>query len=540
MSARFKTNISFEATLVFLASLLIFTSALFNREFIGFESRFGLFAQEMLRNGISFFPTTYNQFYPDYPATQTILTYLFSLPVGKVTILTGILPTAITSALTLMFIYLIGAKQSRRWGLCAVLLALFSFDFLAASRSISLDQFIAAITSGCFYCAYTAQTEQKPKYLFWLLLAWILGFAFRGPIGLIIPASVVVGFYCIEKNFRLAARIAISSSLTLVACISLLLLMAWSNGGTALVESVINMQAASRLNETTTPFYYYFIAGIVGYAISFPLAYVVIGAHTKQLFKTSQNSTALHLLRHLAVWTLIILIGLSIPSAKKIRYILPAIPAIALSAAYLFVEDSTNRLLIIFRKSILILCALLPFIGLGLLLACKIYSHTQQTPLDIHYGSGIFFLTLWGLGTLIIQRKKLFNNPRRELVQLALGTATFVTIYILAVQPIEVQRNNVRPFVDKIESLRQPQQQIAFYHVGPDAADIKFMVALNKPIQPLFLQKINEVTDIKAPTIFIARKTDFDQFPSAVKDKLNILFIDRLGRLPCVVFVKKT
>src|ERR1700761_7215641 len=80
---------------IFFIGLFLFTTAQFNHEFVQFESRFGMFAQEMWGNGISFFPTTYNQLYPDYPATQTLLTYLFSLLLGKITLITAILPTAI-------------------------------------------------------------------------------------------------------------------------------------------------------------------------------------------------------------------------------------------------------------------------------------------------------------------------------------------------------------------------------------------------------------------------------------------------------------
>jgi hypothetical protein len=73
----------FASTIIFAAGFFLFTGALFNHEFVQFEARFGLFAQEMFRNGLSFFPTTYNHYYPDYPATQTILTYFLALAIGN-------------------------------------------------------------------------------------------------------------------------------------------------------------------------------------------------------------------------------------------------------------------------------------------------------------------------------------------------------------------------------------------------------------------------------------------------------------------------
>jgi len=83
-------------------------------EFINFNARFALFAQEMFRNGPTFFPTTYNTPYPDYPAASTFLVYLMSLPLGRVTPFTVVLPTAIVSALVLVVTYQISALHSRR------------------------------------------------------------------------------------------------------------------------------------------------------------------------------------------------------------------------------------------------------------------------------------------------------------------------------------------------------------------------------------------------------------------------------------------
>ena len=53
----YQKKISYDAWLVFLISVVAFTLCLFDHEFIQFEARFGLFAQEMLRSGIQFFPT---------------------------------------------------------------------------------------------------------------------------------------------------------------------------------------------------------------------------------------------------------------------------------------------------------------------------------------------------------------------------------------------------------------------------------------------------------------------------------------------------
>ena len=123
---------------IFLIGVVIFTIGL-NPEFIGYDCRFAVFAQEMLRNGPTFFPTTYGQPYPDYPGTSTFLIYLVSLPFGKVTLFTAILPTAIISAFILVLIYRSNALKAMgyiRGFLCVIYNRFFQLFAQYLDRSI--------------------------------------------------------------------------------------------------------------------------------------------------------------------------------------------------------------------------------------------------------------------------------------------------------------------------------------------------------------------------------------------------------------------
>ena len=68
------------AGLVCLLLLIAYTG---NQGYIGFETRFALFAREMFANGPSWFPATFGQPYPDYPAISTLLIYLVAIPPGE-------------------------------------------------------------------------------------------------------------------------------------------------------------------------------------------------------------------------------------------------------------------------------------------------------------------------------------------------------------------------------------------------------------------------------------------------------------------------
>ena len=103
-------------------ALLLFIAGNYQQAAIGFDSRFVVFAQEMLRNGPGFFPTTYGEPYADYSATSTFFIYLLSLPFGRVISLTAWLPTAIASAVMVSLVYRLVAPYSRLWALISIAL----------------------------------------------------------------------------------------------------------------------------------------------------------------------------------------------------------------------------------------------------------------------------------------------------------------------------------------------------------------------------------------------------------------------------------
>ncbi len=520
---------------IFFIGLFLFTTAQFNHEFVQFESRFGMFAQEMWRNGISFFPTTYNQLYPDYPATQTILTYLLSLLIGKITLITAILPTAITSAATLAFTYATGSLRSRLWGIYSVLFLLFTYNFFGPARSITLDQFTTTATVACFYIIYSAQILNNKQRLWLLPLFWIFGFVMRGPIGLIIPASVTAGFYLLNRQWRIFFIIAISSLTLLTIGIAGLLFAAWHQGGMSFVHDVIRMEAVGRVINTEKHSHIsYLLLGFQDYWISFPIALLVFFATIKNIF-SNDISEDVKFLRYLFFWMLIILIGMSLTSTAKDRYIMPMCPAAALVASYIFTSNNANPFLNRLRKLLLVLSALFPFIGLVAVMGCKIFSTIKQFDLNIHYIFLSSLLLLTCVLTILLLRKNI-QPSTRQLGLCTCATATFVMLYIGVIQPVDIQFNSAKIFVNQFEEYYQPNEDIVFYQIGPDQEDIKFMVAMDKPILPKFINSGQELLQYQKPALFIAKESDFDNLSQEIKNRLKILFIQKLGHRRCVVF----
>ena len=243
-----------------LLALVLFIVGNWHQAIIGFDSRFVLFAQEMLRHGPSFFPTTYGQPYADYLATSTLLTWLLSLPLGQVTSLTAWLPTAVASALIVVLVYRLTAPYSPRWGLLSIAMLLLSSTFISETRAVSLDQMLAAVALAVFYLGYAHDHFAAAKRLHWVFLLLLLGFAIRGPIGLVIPTGVLCSYYLINRQWRQLFSFGLLALALLAACVGLLLLLAKLSGGENFMHDVIRMQFLGRMDgsEGSGGVLYYF------------------------------------------------------------------------------------------------------------------------------------------------------------------------------------------------------------------------------------------------------------------------------------------
>jgi 4-amino-4-deoxy-L-arabinose transferase-like glycosyltransferase len=524
--------------LIGVGGLLLFTLGLDHRDFIHLEARFALFAQTMLREGVGFFPTLYGEPYPDYPAVGPLMIDLVSLLTGRVTTVTAVLPTAAAAALTLVFTYLIGALHAPRWGLYAVLFELCTDQFLTSARSVSLDPFVAMATTGCFYFAYSAARLQRPWRVSLIPLGWAIGFLTRGPIGLIIPAAVVAVFYLLERRW---GQFIVTSALALgllALGVAGLLAAARAQGGPGFADQVLRAEALGRVAAGMTahpPVYFYPVNALAAFALSFPVALALAVCGFRALIRPATDEW--RLLRHLAAWTLTVMAGLSIPVKQEIRYLIPVVPAVALMAAALLAGTPSQGLLERLRKGVLRLFVLMPWLGLGLIVTGLSLPRLHAlVPTDARLGTAAAILAMIALLTLAL-KSRLRDAGARDLATVAMSVAGFITVTLLIVEPIAVDLNRVGPFVDTVRLHRTAGAPIAFYKIGPDAADVKFMAALDEAVRPLFVRAAAEVSALPADVVVIAGQDDFDALPPELTARTRLLAEGRIARSHCVAFV---
>jgi hypothetical protein len=431
------------------------------------------------------------------------------------------LPSAVASSLTLSFTYLIGALHSRRMGYAAILFLLLTFTFTTEARTISLDQFITAITTLCFYIIYSAEKLQRKNRILWIFPLLILGFALRGPIGLIIPASVICIFYFFSKEYRRLLAVGLIALILLILCSLLLLWMAYKAGGAPFLQEVLSMEILSRLprEANTPPFYFYFIESVGAYAITYPLALLILGGlafNSRQIFDKK-------LCLKLAGWIFIILIGLSIPGSKKIRYILPITPALALICAYLFSSENIGAYFLLLKKGLLGFCFILSL----LLISAALWIHWRQPALHFYYGAAVATFSLL-LCSMIALRKY-------HLALLGLTSLAFFSFIILILEPINISIDGTQDFIIKINQLRNHVDvPLIFYEEGRDGFAIKYLANAPQEEKIVFIGKEEDLLKLKTAALIITRPNNYQHLIE--KSHFKEIQEGKIGHQPIVIF----
>ncbi|MCU0117676.1 glycosyltransferase family 39 protein [Pseudomonas sp. B2M1-30] len=489
-----------------LLALLLFIAGVYAQAPIGFDSRFVLFAQEMLRHGPTVFPTTYGQPYADYSALSTLFVWLLSLPFGAVNSLAAWLPSALAGALIVTLMYRLLAPHSQRWAWLSIAMLTLSITFITEVRAVSQDLMLAAVAFAVFYLGYAHDhfgAGRRWPLVFVLLL---LGFGIRGPIGLVVPTGMLCSYYLLDRQWSRFWTFGALAAVLLAACVGLLLWLADLSGGPAFRADVIRMQFMGRMDgsEGVSGSLYYFTSSLGNYALAYPLALLALA--TAWLSKPRQRGPALRLVQYCAAAGLIVMVGLSIPQAKKARYLLPMLPMAAIIAAYPF-QVLHGRLFGWLRVGIQSLWLVTPgLLAVGLLVA------RQRFP-EALADLTLVLVVLNALQVLALSR--LFM-PRWRAEVLALSAVLAVwSMYVLVFEPVERRLYDTQAFSQAAfaEVQRNPAP-LVLHGMGKDAKAIKFMVNIGQDLQPQFSESIQELEALHGPAWLMMDLNDF----KALKD----------------------
>ncbi len=212
------------------------------------------------------------------------------------------------------------------------------------------------------------------------------------------------------------------------------------------------------------------------------------------------------LLLYCAAAGVLVMLGLSIPQAKKARYVLAMLPMAAIIAAYPF-QVAQGRMFAWLRGLMLTLWALLP----ALLISALLFARSRY-PEQLSHLTWVFGL----LGLLQALSLLALFKPRLRPVGPAFAAVLAVwATYILVVEPLERVLYDTRTFTLRVhEQVMQQRAPVVLHGLGKDAKAIKYMVNLDCDQVPLFTQQASDLTPLQGPAWLVMSQADFE----ALKD----------------------
>jgi 4-amino-4-deoxy-L-arabinose transferase-like glycosyltransferase len=243
------------------------------------------------------------------------------------------------------------------------------------------------------------------------------------------------------------------------------------------------------------------------YAPSYPVAVLVtlllLVLRFDRLRKPLGNDVD-SLLFYLVGWALVVLAGLSFPDTKKIRYLLPMVPAISALAAYPFCEalhPQGQRAWTQFRQIVEKLLLVLPAIALVALWKAFQYAQHEVVPIHVPFLAVALLL----VATQALMSGLQWGKPATKTISVLCGsTFTVWALNLMVVEPARLAIHDTHQFVARVEALRQQKPgEIAFFRLGKDGVAIKYLANLDYDLQPEFLTTPAEINTLTAGPVYL-------------------------------------
>lgn len=495
-----------------IALLFAYTWTLPLRDIYGLDVRNALMAREMLEDGLTFIPRAMGQLYPDYPPLYFWLEVLFSIPFGRVTTFSAVLPSALAAVGTVGLTYYLGSQLNRRVGWLAAIILATSPSFWYEAGSATIDMLLAftvMLTITALYCRDSCQRPTwKTLHLAGAVLFWVLAFLTKGPVGIVLPAAAWGGYLLLEKrmkDFLLFSLLAVSVA---IACAGAELLIAWRQGGAEFVQEMIQMQLTSRVGQKENKPIYYYLIGLLGAGGAWIFWCL---PSVKRFLGEWRNRPVVHPFRALSgqpslvklslVWFVTVFAIFSAASTKHGRYILPLFPPVAILLAI-----AVDRVLAgggPFRERLWnrILAAIPPILaGGGMFYMLLFQPGRPSTP---HLILAIIWCSLTLAGWFLVL--KMSHRQQRVVALVALVMIVGLSGFNVVAQPLISHQASGRSFVEAVERSVSSAYPVVIYGLGQDGDGLKYaLYSTRKPESIIFPSGPEEILNLPRPSIVVA------------------------------------
>ncbi len=298
------------------------------------EPRFSLIVQDIFRGeGTLVVPHLDGHIYSEKPPLQLWVVWLASLPVGHPTEWSARIPSTLAAIGLVLLTWWLGRRLfGDRAGFIGALVLLTSGHFFMRGRWCCTDMilsffFVLAVCCAYLWTRHDGTPGHGPGWGFFAAAG--LATLTKGPVGVVLPALILVCYLIVERRWREIVRFpwitgAVVYFVVVVPWYWLYgLESGWNNLSTVVVHENVDRYLDAWNN--VRPFYYYFGTfplSFLPWAVFFPAALLAMYRR-----RHSESRAALH---YCVLWFLVVFVFFSISSGKRTVYLLPLFPAAAL------------------------------------------------------------------------------------------------------------------------------------------------------------------------------------------------------------------
>jgi len=322
------------------------------------EPRYGQVAKEMVNRGDWVLMHVNGRIYTDKPPLFFWLIAFSSYLWGSFTSFVVRFPAALFGTLTVLLTFLIGKNlYSSRTGFLSGLVLGTSFEFAYLSTRANIDTTLTFFTTGSILCfllwvrrrekEQSSEQAMRGLLFFGFYIGMALATLAKGPVGFILPLSVALLFFLVQKDWKGIRKMRIFSGML----VFLVVVLSWYlpavlRGGEDYLNATLLHHSFERFAKGSShvrPIYYY----LFNFPVDFlPWILFLPGGIALGLSKRKEGVSKEFIF--LLVWFVSIFLFFSVSKGKRSIYLLPLYPAVSIMVGNLWDNyiSSSNRPLI--------------------------------------------------------------------------------------------------------------------------------------------------------------------------------------------------
>ena len=424
------------------------------------EPRFVLVAKEMVESGNYVMPHRNKKPYPDKPPLYFWLIVASSKLTGGFNTPAGILPVAISGALSIILVFLIALKigYSEEIAFASSLIFASCTKVWWQSSHAQIDMVLSFLIYLSVYHALLYLKDRKQWAL--TLSFFFMGLATltKGPVGLIIPLGSIITYLVITNKWKETKLFNIKTVFAYIfpvgLWLTLLIIQALSGRQTAYLENILFKQTVVRFAKSWhhfQPVYYYVKVLIYDF---FPWS-IFLYYFLWQIWKNRKEIKLTDSQKFLFSWFLFTVIFFSIPSGKRGLYILPMYPAISIITADFLFKFKEKKWV---KYALNTIGAILVILALGIFL--YFFEKNRLPEISTHTFDVLLLLAI--VFSLTLRNKT--EEEKKYLTPIMRLTACFlflISAISWIVFPNLNKRNSMRYFVKEYQKYLDKNSKIA-------------------------------------------------------------------------------